>query len=85
MKITGIVGNNKVKVKPTLYSLEIKLLKFENDLLNVGLQCEYVLKPLLILVKCLKMHRIIQFFLTGESNVYMFRNERVFEFFKVIR
>ena len=30
------VRNNKVKVKPTLYSLEMKLLKFEYIPLNVG-------------------------------------------------
>ena len=31
------VRNNKMKIKPTLYSSEIKLLKFEYTPLNVGL------------------------------------------------
>ena len=35
--------NNKVKIKPTLHSWEMKLLKFEYTSLNV-------LKPLLVLV-----------------------------------
>ena len=42
--------NNKVKIKLTLYSSEIKLLKIENTSLNVGLWYADVLKPLLVLV-----------------------------------
>ena len=44
------VWNNKVKIKPTLYSPEMKLLKFEYTLLNVGLWYIDVLKPFLVLV-----------------------------------
>ena len=44
------VWNNKVKIKPNLYSLEMNLLKFEYTLLNVGLRYTDVLKPLLVLV-----------------------------------
>ena len=42
--------NNKVKIKPTLYSSEMKLLKFEYTPLNVGVWYTDVLKPLLVLV-----------------------------------
>ena len=44
------VRNNKVKIKPTLYSSEIKLLKFEYTSLTVGLWYTDVLKPLPVLV-----------------------------------
>ena len=44
------VQNNTVKMKPTLYSSEIKLLKFEYTPLNVGLWYTDVLKLLLVLV-----------------------------------
>ena len=44
------VRNNKMKIKPTLYSSKIKLLKFEYTPLNVGLRYTDVLKPLLVLV-----------------------------------
>ena len=35
-----------MKINPTLYSSEMKLLKFEYTLLNVGLKYTDVLKPL---------------------------------------
>ena len=44
------IVRNKVKIKPTLYSSEMKLMKFEHTPLNVGLWYTGVLKPLLILV-----------------------------------
>ena len=44
------IQNNKVKIKPILYSSEMKLLKFEYTPLNVGLWYTDVLKPLLVLV-----------------------------------
>ena len=47
---TENVRNNKVKSKPTLYSLEMKLLKFESTPLNMGLWYTDVLKPLHVLV-----------------------------------
>ena len=54
------VRKNKMKIKPTLYSSEIKLLKFEYTPLNVGLWYTDVLKPLLVLViktskKCIEL------------------------------
>ena len=44
------VWNKKVKIKPTLYSSEMKLLKFEYTPLNAGLWYTDVLKPLPVLV-----------------------------------
>ena len=53
----------------------MKLLKFEYTPLNVSLRYTIVLKPLLALVieNVKKRHGIIMFFLTGESNVSIFR------------
>ena len=47
---TENVQNNKVNIKATLYSLEMKLLKFEYAPLNVGLWYTDVLKPSIVLV-----------------------------------
>ena len=44
------VWNNKVKIKPSLYSSEMKLLKFEYTPLNVGLWYTDILKPFQVLV-----------------------------------
>ena len=65
----------------------MKLLKFEYTPLYVDLRYTYVLKPLLVLViKTSKngMELFIMFFLTGESNVFMFRILINFEFLEMI-
>ena len=43
------IGNNKAKIKPILYCSEIKIMKFDYILLNMGLWYTIVLKPLLVL------------------------------------
>ena len=48
-KIVENLWYNEVKIKPTLYSTEMKLLKFEYTPLNVGLWYTDDLKPLLVL------------------------------------
>ena len=42
-------GNNKVKIKPALYSPEMKLLKLQYTPLNLGFWNTDALKPLLVL------------------------------------
>ena len=75
-----------MKTKPTLFSLEMKLLKFEYTPLNMVLWYTDILNPLLVLViKMSKKGMELLFFLTGESNDSMFKIEIIFEFLKMIR
>ena len=75
---------SKAKIKPTLYSSEIKLLKFEYTPLNKGFWYIDVLKPFLVLV--IKTSKKGTELLCSFSQVnLMFLCLIIFEFLKMIR